>query len=186
MEKLCQIGAAVWRRVRLQWLRLRFPRARFGARCDVRSGLKLRLKRGAHFEVGDSCVLDHDLTVECAGTLRIGHRVIFGHHCTLAAIESLEIGDDALIAEMVSIRDHDHAFSRLDVPIRTQGAVSSPTRIGKNVWLGAKVTVLRGVTIGDNTIVGANAVVTKDLPADVIAVGIPARVIRSRRAEAAP
>jgi acetyltransferase-like isoleucine patch superfamily enzyme len=102
------------------------------------------------------------------GKLHIGHRTIFGHHCTLAARDSLIIGDDCLIAEMVSIRDHDHCFDRLDVPIREQGAVSAPIKIGRNVWLGAKVTVVKGITIGDNAIVGANAVVTKDIPANAI------------------
>ncbi|PQV63701.1 Hexapeptide repeat of succinyl-transferase [Abditibacterium utsteinense] len=81
---------------------------------------------------------------------------------------------------MVSIRDHDHRFDNLEIPIREQGIVSAPVVIGKNVWLGAKVTVLKGVTIGDNAVVGANAVVTKNLPKNAIAVGIPAKVIRLR------
>ena len=61
-----------------------------------------------------------------------------------------------------------------------QGAIVAPVRIGSNVWLGAKVTVVKGVSIGDNAIVGANAVVTRDIPPNAIAVGVPARVIRSR------
>jgi acetyltransferase-like isoleucine patch superfamily enzyme len=84
---------------------------------------------------------------------------------------------------MVSIRDHDHCFDRLDIPVREQGAVSAPITIGRNVWIGAKVTVTKGISIGDNAIVGANAVVTKDIPANAIAVGIPARVIRTRQAD---
>ncbi len=171
------------RRIRLVYLRMRFPSARFGNRCDIRSGFHLLLSPRARLEVGTQCVLDRDMTIECTGKLHIGHRTIFGHHCTLAARDSLIIGDDCLIAEMVSIRDHDHCFDQLDVPIREQGAVSAPIKIGRNVWLGAKVTVVKGITIGDNAIVGANAVVTKDIPANAIAVGIPARVIRMRQAE---
>ncbi len=125
-------------------------------------------------------MLDHDLTVEIDGCLIVGDRVIFGHHCTVAAFDRIEIGDDTMLAEMVSIRDHDHAFGRTDVPYREQGHVAAPVRIGRNVWVGAKVTILKGVTIGDNAIVGANAVVTRDLPANSTAVGIPARVIRQR------
>jgi acetyltransferase-like isoleucine patch superfamily enzyme len=135
---------------------------------------------GGHVSIGDRCILDRDMTIECRGSLTVGDRTIFGHHCTLAASESIEIGEDCLIAEMVSIRDHDHRFDRLDVPVREQGSVSAPVRIGRNVWLGAKVTVVKGVTIGDNAIVGANAVVTRDIPANAIAVGVPARVIRMR------
>ncbi|WP_238596563.1 acyltransferase [Abditibacterium utsteinense] len=120
------------------------------------------------------------MTIEVEGRLEVGERTIFGHHCTLAARDSIIIGADCLLAEMVSIRDHDHRFDNLEIPIREQGIVSAPVVIGKNVWLGAKVTVLKGVTIGDNAVVGANAVVTKNLPKNAIAVGIPAKVIRLR------
>ena len=136
-----------------------------------------------HAEFGPRCVLDYDLTAEVAGRLSVGPRTIFGHHCTLAAVERVEIGEDCLIAELVSIRDHDHRFDRLDVPVREQGSVAAPVSIGRNVWLGAKVTVAKGVTIGDNAVVGANAVVTRDLPANAVAAGVPARVIRYRDAE---
>lgn len=175
-----RIFAAIWRRARLIYLRLRFPRARFGARCDIRAGFRLRLAPGAQLQTGAACILDDDTTIECSGNLIIGERVIFGHHCTIGCKESIEIGDDCLLAEMVSIRDHDHNFARLDLPIRVQGATCAPVKIGRDVWLGAKVTVLRGVTIGDGAIIGANAVVTRDVPAGAIAVGIPARVVKMR------
>ncbi len=175
-----RLAAAIWRRVRLMWLRARFSRANFGARNDIRAGFKLRLAPGARFQTGEACVLDYDTTLECSGALTIGARVIFGHHCTIGCKDSIEIGDDCLLAEMVSIRDHDHNFERTDVPIREQGATCAPVKIGRDVWLGAKVTVLRGVTIGDGAIIGANAVVTRDIPAGAIAVGIPARVVKMR------
>lgn len=171
---------ALFRRARLAYLRLRHPRAAFGAGCDVRRGLHLLVGPGGRVEFGAACVLDHGATLECYGALTVGDRTIFGHHCTVGVRESVEIGDDCLIAELVSIRDHDHRFDRLDVPVREQGAACAPVRIGRNVWLGAKVTVLKGVRIGDNAVVGANAVVTKDVPANAVAVGIPARVVRMR------
>ena len=179
---LARILAAFIRRARLIYLRARFSRAHFGARNDIRAGFKLRLAPNARFQTGEACVLDTDTTIECAGNLNIGSRVIFGHHCTIGCKESIEIGDDCLLAEMVSIRDHDHNFARLDVPIRTQGATCAPVKIGRDVWLGAKVTVLRGIIIGDGAIIGANAVVTRDIPAGAIAVGIPARVVKMRDA----
>ena len=177
------IFAALWRRARLIYLRIRFPRARFGARNNIRSGIKLRLSPDANFQTGEACVLDYDTTIECSGHLKIGARVIFGHHCTVGCKEQIEIGDDCLLAEMVSIRDHDHNFARTDVPIRAQGATCAPVKIGRDVWLGAKVTVLKGVTIGDGAIIGANAVVTRDIPPGAIAVGIPARVVKMRDGE---
>jgi len=176
-----RLGPASARRLRLAWVRLRFPRARFGAGCDIRPGFHLVLGPDARLVVGSRCVLDRGMTIECRGILEIGDRTIFGHHCTLGIIDSLVIGPDCLIAEMVAIRDHDH---RLDgppgVPVREQGMVRAPVRIGHNVWLAGKVTVLKGVSIGDNAVVGANAVVTKDIPANAVAVGVPARVLRYR------
>ena len=176
-----RLGPALARRLRLTWMRLRFPRARFGAGCDIRRGFHLVLGPGAHLVIGSGCILDRDMTIECRGILEIGDRTIFGHHCTLGVVDSLVIGPDCLIAEMVAIRDHDHRFDGpLDVPIREQGMVCAPVRIGSNVWLAGKVAVLKGVTIGDNAVVGANAVVTKDIPTGAVAVGVPARVIRYR------
>lgn len=168
------------RRLRLVYYRIRFPRARFERGCDVRSGFHLVLGARAELRVGAGCVLDRDLTIECTGRMFIGDRTIIGHHCTLASRDLLEIGDDCLIAELVSIRDHDHCFSDVQIPTREQGEVVAPVRIGKNVWIGAKATVIKGVTIGDNAVVGANAVVTRDIPANAVAVGIPARVVRMR------
>lgn len=175
-----RLFAAFIRRLSLLCARLRNPRVRFGDKCDVRTRVDLRAGPGATVEFGEGCVLDRDLTVECDGVLRVGARTIFGHHCTLAVRSSMVIGEDCLIAEMVSIRDHDHRFDRLDLTTREQGEVVAPVRIGRNVWLGAKVTVAKGVTIGDNAIVGANAVVTHDIPPNAIAAGVPARIIRIR------
>jgi acetyltransferase-like isoleucine patch superfamily enzyme len=178
---MSRIATALWRRVRLICLRARFPSAKFGARCDIRKGFHLVLHPSGRVLVGERCVLDRDMTVECAGTLSIGARTIFGHHCTVAAQEHLSIGEDCLIAEMVSIRDHDHCFDELDVPIRVQGSKSAPINIGNNVWIGGKATITKGITIGDGAIIGANSVVTRDIPSFAIAVGAPARVIRMRK-----
>lgn len=168
------------RRLGLAVTRLRHPRVAFGPRCDVRSGAHLTVARGATVSIGAGCVLDHGITIEVSGRLRVGDRTVFGHHCTVAADESVVIGRGCLIAEFVSIRDHDHAFDRTDVPILDQGRRTAPVVIGDDVWVGAKSTVTSGVTIGDGAVVGAHSVVTHDLPAGCVAVGAPARVIRMR------
>jgi acetyltransferase-like isoleucine patch superfamily enzyme len=172
----------VIRSLRLSLGRVLHPRASFGRKVDLRRRFCLRQARGAEVIFGDRCVLDNDLTIECQGRLEVGSGTIFGHHCTIGALEEVIIGNDCLIAEMVSIRDHNHRFEDADVCIREQGMSVVPVRIGNNVWLGCKVTVVAGVTIGDNTIVGSNAVVTHDLPPNTVAVGVPARVIRQRAA----
>ena len=175
-----RVWPAIVREYRLWAARLRYPRVRFGRKIDIRSRFCLRQGPGAQVSIGDRCILDNDLTVECRGRLKIGDRTIFGHHCTIGVREEVIIGDDCLIAEMVSIRDHNHRFDCDDIPIREQGMTVAPVRIGDNCWLAGKVTIVAGVTIGANSVIGANAVVTSDLPANSVAVGVPARVIRMR------
>jgi acetyltransferase-like isoleucine patch superfamily enzyme len=174
------LAGYVRRRAGLTLARLRHPRVRFGPRCDVRRGVQLLVARHADVVFGAGCVLDRGLVVESRGHLEVGDRTVFGHHCTLAVEDSVTIGRDCLIAEMVSIRDHDHAFSSTETAIIDQGRESAPVRIGDNVWIGGKVTITKGVTIGANSVVGAHAVVTGDLPENSVAVGIPAKVIRTR------
>jgi acetyltransferase-like isoleucine patch superfamily enzyme len=146
----------------------------------VRPGFRLDSKAGATVSFGERCILDRALTVEVWGTLQVGDGTIFGHHCTVGAKESVVIGADCLIADMVSIRDNDHVFDDPTRPYAQQGHVTAPVVIGRNVWLGSKVVVARGVTIGDGAVIGAGAVVTRDIPARAVAVGVPAKVVRQR------
>ncbi|PZS14192.1 MAG: acetyltransferase [Pseudonocardiales bacterium] len=118
------------------------------------------------------------------GTLSVGDKGVLARDISINCYLDVEIGDCALIADYVYISDFDHQFADLEVPIKDQGIAKSRVRIGRNVWLGTKVTVARGVTIGEGAVVGANAVVTRDLPAYCVAAGMPARVIKDRRAGA--
>jgi acetyltransferase-like isoleucine patch superfamily enzyme len=186
LAEMTEFGAAHWvrciirRRLGLVVTRVRHRRVTFGPKCDVRRGGQFLVARGTRVRLGRGCVLDTGFTLENRGRIEVGDRTVFGHHCTIAAQESVDIGKECLIGEMVSIRDHDHRFSSSDLPIIDQGRTTSPVRIGDNVWIGAKSSIGKGVTIGSNTIVGAHSVVTGDLPADCVAVGVPARVIRYR------
>lgn len=171
---------ALGREARLRGYRALYGREAFGDGCDIRTGLHLTVADGGSFAFGTNCVLDRGMTVEVEGSLRVGDNVVFGHRCTVAAKGDIVIGDDCMIAEMVSIRDHDHETGDRRVPLRVQGARIAPVRIGRDVWIGGKVTITKGVTIGDQAIVGAGAVVTKDIPAGAVAVGVPARVVGER------
>jgi acetyltransferase-like isoleucine patch superfamily enzyme len=175
---MLRVAARTRRETALLLARGRWPGVEFGAGCDIRRGLTIVRSPGAKIEFGQRCILDRHLTVECVGELIVGARTIFGHHCTIGAKESVRIGPDCLIAEMVSVRDSDHAMASRDLPYREQGHVTAPVVLGRNVWLGSKVVVARGVHIGDNAVVGAGAVVTRDIPANALAVGVPARVVR--------
>ncbi|HSV14851.1 MAG TPA: acyltransferase, partial [Tepidisphaeraceae bacterium] len=83
------------------------------------------------------------------------------------------------------ITDHDHGLDPSRPPLAQQ-MIAAPTRIEDWVWIGANAVILKGVTIGQRTIIGAGSVVTRDLPPNVIAVGVPARVVRQREASDEP
>ena len=111
--------------------------------------------------------------------------MVFGAHVRVnmgSAIVSsarVRIGSHCLIGENVSIRDADHGIAP-GALMREQPQEATPIEIGENVWLGRGTVVLRGVTIGEGAVIGANSVVTKDVPANAIAVGAPARVLKYR------
>jgi acetyltransferase-like isoleucine patch superfamily enzyme len=171
------------RRVRAGLVRVRHPRARFAANCDIRAGFRLLILGDGSVHVGPRCVIDRDATFECRGSLVVGSRSVFGHHVTIGVRDSVQIGSDCLIAEMVSIRDHDHGFYDTGIPMRQQVALTAPIVIEDDVWIGSKATITRGVHIGQGAIVGANAVVVHDVPPGAIVGGIPARIIREQRAQ---
>lgn len=184
-----QMISLLWRGLRKRlwtaWYRLINWRVTFGPRCDLRPGLVCLVSGNGSIRFGEKCIVDRSMTIEARGELTIGDRVIFGHHCTLGVHDCVTIGSDSMIGEMVSIRDHDHRFADPDRPVRTQGMVTSPITIGRDVWIGGKATIIKGVTIGDGAIIGANTVVTRSLPARAIAVGAPARIV-GYRGTAAP
>jgi acetyltransferase-like isoleucine patch superfamily enzyme len=85
-----------------------------------------------------------------------------------------------MIGELVSIRDFDHVIDQSEIPMRTQGFVGAPVVVEDDVWIGRGVAILKGVRIGRGAVIGANAVVNRDIPPYSIAVGVPARVVKTR------
>jgi acetyltransferase-like isoleucine patch superfamily enzyme len=94
----------------------------------------------------------------------------------------VSIGRECILADRVMLIDFDHGVTEVDRPIRLQGIYKRDVRIGNNVWIGYGACVLRGVTAGDNCIVGANSVLTREVPENAVVAGVPARVIRMREA----
>lgn len=137
-------------------------------------------------EIESPCALDRGVVLLCAGKpasqpkIYIGAHTYLNRYTFLDAIDSLTIGRHCAIGPNCYLTDHDHGHDPQFPPLE-QPMIAQPTAIGNCVWLGANVTVLKGVTIGDRTIVGAGSVVTRSLPADVIAVGVPAKIIKYRR-----
>lgn len=137
--------------------------------------------------VGSNFSLGRGAAIECTGTLKslgkglvVGSNVGIGSFSFLGCAGGITIGDDTITGNFVSMHAENHVFDRLDVPIRLQGVTHRGIRIGKNCWIGAKVTVLDGVDIGDNTIVAAGAVVgAGKYEGNAVYGGIPARKIKS-------
>ena len=114
------------------------------------------------------------------GTLRIGDKVVFARDVTVNCYLDIEIGASTLIADWTYICDFDHKIEDLGLPIKDQGLVKSPVRIGPDCWLATKVTVLRGADIGRGAVIGANSVARGNIPEYSIAVGVPAVVVKDR------
>lgn len=112
--------------------------------------------------------------------IELGEHTYIGPYSCLAGPGNISIGKDCLIASHCGIYANNHAFQDPVHPIRQQGVTCQGISIGDNCWLGAGVKVLDGVTIGEGSVVGAGAVVTKDIPANSVAVGVPAKVIGKR------
>ncbi len=147
-------------------------------------GVELYARRGyGRLVLGRWLHLGVNTAVRChEGTLSIGDKSVLGRDVSINCYLDVEIGAAALFADSVYVSDFDHKFGDLSRPIKDQGIDKTRVRIGPDVWIGTKATIARGVAIGHGAVVGANAVVTRDLPAYSVAVGVPARVIKDRRA----
>lgn len=136
-------------------LQLRGGHLQLGADVDVRDGVGFNI--GGRCTVGDGVVLSHGVQIHCA--------------------EQVDIGDWTIIAEYSTIVDSNHVRTDPDEPIHHAWA-AAPVHIGRNVWVGAKATVTSGVTIGDQAIIGAHALVTRDVPASTLVGSPPASEMR--------
>jgi len=147
---------------------------------------KIEIPRNhADIEIAAGASLDRGVVLLSSGPLtgvpkiRIGARTYVNRYTMLDATERLEIGPDCAIGPGCYLTDHDHGQDP-SLPPLAQPMPGAPTRLGSRVWLGAHVVVLKGVQIGDRAVIGAGSVVTRDIPADAVAVGVPARVVRLR------
>lgn len=121
-----------------------------------------------HFEPGFRC--------EFGFNISIGNNFYANYDCIMLDGNKIEIGDNVLFGPRAGIYTSNHAIDPLER--QNGGCFSKPVKIGNNVWMGGDVKVLQGVSIGDNTVIGAGSVVTRDIPANVVAAGNPCKVLR--------
>lgn len=179
---LFQKTDAVSRRLRLVWYRF------LGMQLEGDVHLRrIRVPRNFHdIQIqGEGTYLDDFVVLIVSGEphgrpkIKIGRNCGFNRFTLIDASEEIIFEDGSLCGPGCYITDHDHGIAP-GAGVSSQPLVSAPTRIGKDVWLGAGVMVMKGVTIGDGSIIGAGSVVTRDIPPGMIAVGVPAKVIRPR------
>ena len=148
-------------------------------------GLELQIAPRGRVEFGRFVWLGDRTKVRChEGVVEIGAKTVIGQECTISAYQRVRIGEQCVIADRAMFIDFDHGVVEVERPIRLQGIYQRDVVVGSNVWIGYGACILRGVRVGDNAIVGTNSVVTKDVPANAVVAGIPARVIRMREAPA--
>jgi acetyltransferase-like isoleucine patch superfamily enzyme len=146
-------------------------------------GLELEIAAKGRVDFGRFVWLGDRTKVRChEGQVQIGAKTVIGQECTISAYQRVRIGEQCVIADRTMFIDFDHGVVEVERPIRLQGIYKRDVEVGSNVWIGYGACILRGVSVGDNAIVGTNSVVTKDVPANAVVAGIPARIIRMREA----
>ena len=169
---------------RLCWLKVRFRgRLHTDGLAFVAPGVQLEIGPHARLVLGRWSWLGHGCKVRVhEGEVRIGAKTVLGQECTISAYQHVSIGRECILADRVMLIDFDHGMVEVERPIRLQGIYKRDVRVGHNVWIGYGACILRGVEVGDNSVIGTNAVVTRDLPENSVAGGVPARLIRRREA----
>ena len=173
-----------WNRARIHWELMR--RQAF-ARWPVHGNVLEALLEG-RLEIGAGTLLEPHVWITAPGTarVRIGAGSFLNVGVMIASLELVEIGSHCMLANGCFVTDGNHRFEDPDRPVPWQGFASKgQTRIGDNVWCGANVVVTSGVSVGERCVIGANSVVTTDLPSHSIAAGAPARVLRTIEARPA-
>ena len=169
-------------------------RAWLAARSGAKIGVGVKLGTGTEVALGSSPARRGAITLGAGanlergvllypygGRIEIGPAVHLGPYTVIYGHGGVTIGADTLVSMHCRILSSNHTVPPAGTPIRSQPDIPLPTAIGRDVWLGAGVTILGGVTVGDGCVVGAGAVVTKDLPPNSVAMGVPAAVVRQRK-----
>jgi len=183
LANFCRVAA--WR------LRLALRGGRIGRRCSIAPGVRLKCGRGRPIVLGDGVRLQRGVVLSTAagGRIILEDRVYIGEYGVVASAAEICSARDTIIAPHARIVDFDR---QLDAPppdtLVVQSAIrnpqsaieADPIRIGRDVWFGAGVRVLGGVTVGDQAVLGAGAVADQSVPERGVAIGVPARVVRFR------
>ena len=158
----------------------------FGFGSFIREHAKI--SGGQYIKIGNHSRIYPYSRIECfdkisgesfSPKLIIGNNVLMGRRTTILCADSITIGDDCMFASDCFISDENHGMDpSLGIRYERQKLTTKPVSIGKNVWIGEKAMIMPGVTIGDNSVIGGGSVVTKDVPANTLVAGNPAKAIK--------
>jgi acetyltransferase-like isoleucine patch superfamily enzyme len=173
----------LWRYLWRRWLTVAGRRWETDGPVFFGRDLELEISRRGRVRFGRFVWVGDGTKIRChEGEVEIGRKTVIGQECTISAYRRVRIGEQCVIADRAMFIDFDHGVVEVERPIRLQGIYKRDVEVGANVWIGYGACVLRGVRIGDNAVVGTNSVVTKDVPANAVVGGVPARVLRMREA----
>jgi acetyltransferase-like isoleucine patch superfamily enzyme len=172
-------------------LAMRYARRRFltsaGRRWEtdgllfLGKGLQIQIGKRGRVRFGRFVWIGDGTKIRChEGEVIIGAKTVLGQECTISAYKHVRIGEQCVIADRAMFIDFDHGMVEVERTIREQGIYKRDVDVGSNVWIGYGACILRGVRVGDNAVVGTNAVVTADVPANAVVGGVPAKVLRMR------
>ncbi len=166
----------------------------FGHKIKVGSGFNLMEHATLNalsydgVEIGNNFTLGKHAVIECTGVLRnvgnslkIGNNVGINHYCFIGVRGNITIGDNVIFGPRVNIFSENHNFDRLDISIKNQGVTKEDTIIGNDVWIGASVSIMPGVKVGNGCVIAAGSVVTKDIADFSVVAGVPAKIIKNRK-----
>lgn len=171
------------------------PSSKIRCTSKIRMGKNLSIDRYCYIDAlsvegiqfGNNISIGKNTTIECSGTLKdlgkglkVGDNVGFGTHGFFGCAGGIEVGENTIFGNYVSMHSENHNYSNHLEPIRLQGVNRKGIKIGRDCWIGAKVTILDGSIIGDGCIVAAGAVVRGQFPRNVIIGGVPAKIIKQR------
>jgi acetyltransferase-like isoleucine patch superfamily enzyme len=168
--------------LRLAWFKLRFgKRLQVDGVAFICPGVKFEIGRNAVVRLGRWSWVGNGSKIRAhEGEVIIGAKTVMGQECTISSFQHVAIGRECIVADRVMLIDFDHGVVEVERPIRHQGIYKRDVDVGHNVWIGYGAAILRGCRVGDNCILGTYTVVTKDIPDNAVAAGVPAEVIRMR------
>lgn len=172
-------GPRLMSELRKRWVVFRHPHATvsFGRYTHVGPGFSLHMPSDGEFICGDACEFRHGFRAEVhhGASIRIGNESRFTYNVLMQCAGSIEIGDRVMLGQSSAIFDGNHRFRDLDIPMLYQGYDLKRIRIEDDATITTKCTIV--ASVGERAFIGANSVVTRDIPPYVVAVGAPARPI---------